>query len=530
MRRRHFIMAALAMLAALAAAGLHHLLAGSTRGIADCAFADRPPRMRPDYSDTVFPPNIAAPGLIVEEQGTAYLVKVHGERGDEIEVFSRAPGVRVPLDAWRKLLSENRGGSVDFDVYVRGADGRWLRFDPVRNTVAEDPIDPYLVYRQINVMYNYYEHMQIRQRCLEDYADSVILDNDSFANGCVNCHTFLNNGTDRMLIQMRSGRRSYGAGMLLVKDGTLSMVDTRTEIDPGLAAFASWHPSGRAVAFSINRVRQFFHTARVEGREGIDLKSDVALYLLDSNKVTSTKAIARPDRLESWPAWSADGRHLYFSSSPTPWQDADEVPPAHYDGAVCDLMRIGYDIDTGAWGEVEPVLLARDTGLSITQPRPSPDGRSMIVCMSKYSSFPTLQPDADLYMVDLATGRYERMPCNSDRSESWHSWSSDGRWFVFSSKAGDGLFLRPYFCYVGRDGTVHKPFVLPQKDPEFYESFIKLYQIPELVKGPVPLRGEQIAGRLRAGKWTTVGLPVTGATPAARQGPTPDAEPWQPLP
>ena len=531
MKRRHFIMAGLAVVASLAAALLAYGRRPEAPEVRDYAAVERAPRMRPDYSDTVFPPNIAAPGFVVEEQGTAYLVKVCGERGDEIEVFSREPGIALPLGAWRKLLNENRGGAVEFDVYVQSTEGDWRRFKPIRNAIAEEEIDPYIVYRQINVIYNLYRRMQIRQRCLEDYADSVILDNGAFGNGCVNCHTFLKSGTDHMLIQMRSGPKPYGAGMLLIVDGKLSMVDTRTEINPGLAAFSSWHPSGRAVAFSINRVRQFFHTTRVEGREGIDLRSDLALYLLDSEEVTSTKAIARPDRLESWPAWSADGRHLYFASSPTPWDDVDEVPPANYDQAICDLMRIGYDIDTGEWGEVEPVLLARETGMSITLPRPSPDGRYIIVCMSQHSSFPALQPDADLYMVDLATGGYERLPCNSDRSESWHSWSRDGRWFVFSSKAGDGLFLRPYFCYVERDGTVHKPFVLPQRDPDFYESNIKLYQMPELVSEPVPLKGEQIAGRLRSAEWAGVGLPVTAATPAAPQrGQTPDAEPWQPIP
>ncbi|MCK4373795.1 MAG: PD40 domain-containing protein, partial [Candidatus Brocadiae bacterium] len=345
--------------------------------------------------------------------------------------------------------------------------------------------------------------------------ESVVVDHRSFDRGCVNCHTFLNNSTEKMLIQMRSGRKDYGHGMLLVEDGMVRKVDTRTEFTPRPAAFASWHPNGRLVAFSMNRVRQFFHSARTEVRDGVDLDSDLAVYLLDSGTVSSTAGIADPDWLETWPAWSPDGRHLYYCRAPVLWSDRHKAPPRDYEHALYDLMRISYDPKAGTWGKPETVLSASQVGLSITLPRLSPDGRFLAFCMSQYSTFPAFQPSSDLYLMNMRTGQYTPMACNSDRSESWHSWSSNSRWLVFSSKRDDGLFMRAYFTYVDENGTAYKPFVLPQKDPAFYDSCIKLYQIPELISRPIPVRGERIAAAIRSDRWEHVGPPVTSATPQA---------------
>ena len=71
---------------------------------------------------------------------------------------------------------------------------------------------------------------------------------------------------------------------------------------------------------------------------------------------------------------------------------------------------------------------------------------------------------------------------------TYHTWSSNGRWFVFASKRMDSLTARPFFAYFDEDGTIHKPFVMPQKDPTFYQSYLKTYNRPELITGPINIR------------------------------------------
>ena len=86
------------------------------------------------------------------------------------------------------------------------------------------------------------------------------------------------------------------------------------------------------------------------------------------------------------------------------------------------------------------------------------------------------------------------------------------RLMVFSSKAGNGLFNRPYIAYIDEDGRSSKAFVLPQRDPDFYQSHTKLYQLPELIKEPIPLKGERLAKVIRSDQWLRDELPVTSAT------------------
>ena len=141
---------------------------------------------------------------------------------------------------------------------------------------------------------------------------------------------------------------------------------------------------------------------------------------------------------------------------------------------------------------VETVLSAAQTGLSILLPRVSPDGRFLLFCMSQYGCFPVYQPTSDLYLMDLQTGKYRKASVNSEYAESWHSWSSNSRWIVFSSKRQGGLFTRPFLSYVDANGETHKPFVLPQKHPSFYESCYRVYSVPELIAGPVTVDSEAL--------------------------------------
>ena len=77
---------------------------------------------------------------------------------------------------------------------------------------------------------------------------------------------------------------------------------------------------------------------------------------------------------------------------------------------------------------------------------------------------------------------------NSNDTESYHSWSSNGRWVVFSSRRLDGLYTRPFIAYVSERGEVFKPFLLPQQDTDFYSLLMKSFNIPEFVKGAVTVK------------------------------------------
>ena len=274
MRKRTLCVLLFCAALALSAASLCCRPRPGAGDLANCAPVNRLPHIRPDYSGTVIPPNIAPMNFVVEEPGAEYYVRISSKRGDGIEISSGAPVIEIPLRPWKKLLAANRGEDLRFDLCVRPAGGRWERFDSVVNKVAQEEMDGYLVYRLINPLYNLHSVMSIRQRNLQNFDETVLLDSRDFRDQCMNCHSFLNNRPDHMIVQARGAT----GGMLLLRDGALTKVDTRTKLNPGPAAFVSWHPSGRLIAFSVNTLRQFFHSVRTEQRDVVDMGSQLAIY------------------------------------------------------------------------------------------------------------------------------------------------------------------------------------------------------------------------------------------------------------
>jgi hypothetical protein len=499
--------------------------------ITQYSLIDQPAEVLPDYSGSVIPPNIAPLNFLIQHEGTGYFVRVCSEKGKPIEIFSKTPGISIPKRAWHQLLDLNRGRQLSLDIFVKspentssseGQNERWSRFQTLTCEIAREDIDPFLVYRKIQPAHGTWRNMGIYQRNLNSFNESVVLNNEYFKHGCVNCHAFCGNRTEKMLLGIRSA--DYGSSALLFEDGKVDKIGTKF-------GYTSWHPSGRVAAFSVNEVRQFFHAAAGEVRDVMDFDSLIAYYLVDSGTVKTTNDLARKDRLETYPTWSADGRYMYFCSAPITWSDRNAVPES-YDQIKYDLVRAGYDLDLDQWSPLESVLSAPETGLSILLPRVSPDGRWLLFCMCDYGCFPVYRPSSDLYMMDLEAAKqtghfaYERLDINSSESESWHCWSSNSRWIAFSSKRGSGVFTRIYIAYVDKNGKVYKPIRLPQKDPTYYESCLWTYSAPELVTEPVRVTREKLGRIVRSSQKIPVQMPITMATPKAGELPE-YQEPWQ---
>jgi len=479
----------------------------------------RPPRIRPDYSGSVIPPNVAPLNFAVCEPGTRFFVSLCAEAGDAIEILSRSPKIAIPPRRWRALVEANRGKDLRLNVSAE-VDGRWQRFETIVNRIAREEIDGYLVYRLIGPVHTMGRNIGIYQRDLTTYDESAVLDGMSLDHACVNCHSFANHDPQRMFVGVRSGE--IGAVTLHVDGAEVKKIEERF-------GYTAWHPSGQVAAYSVNMADQFFHAAGAEVRDVVDLDAALAYYDVEARNVKMIPRASDRKRLETYPTWSPDGEYLYYCSAPLLWTDRNVVPPARYAEVKYDLMRIPYDVDADAWGEPEMVLSAEETGLSILMPRISPDGRFLVFCMCRYGCFPVYQPNSDLYLMDLATAEHAKLPINSEFSESWHSWSSNSRWLAFSSRRRGGTFTRCYLSFVDETGKAHKPFLLPQRDPEFYDAFLKTVSVPELISGPVPVRGRRLARAARRERAITVDA-VTRPTQPGDFGPWQQAEPYQTVP
>ena len=461
---------------------------------ADVQAVGRPAAIHPDYSGITIPPNIAPLNFFIKEAGEEFIVLVHSQQGYPIRVQSGSGSIQIPLNPWKRLLAANIGQQLIINIFVKNQTGQWMRFDSVVNQIANENIDGYLAYRKFGPLFNQWRKMGIFQRNLESFDEKTIMFNQlTTYKNCMNCHNFLKNETNRWLLHMRFGP---GTSMLLSIGDEVKKIDTRTKFNKGPGGYPAWHPSGELIAFSTGPPTQYFHT-KGETRDELDRVLDIIFYDVRTNTVSTIPQLSSKERVEVWPAWTPDGRYLYFCSAPK--LDTFFVKSHKGEDSLAldkiqfDLMRISYDHQNGSWGKLETVISSKEFGLSIAEPKISPDGRFLIFTASRYGSFPIFHSDADLYLVDLTSGRRERMALNSERAEGYHTWSSNSRWLVFSSKREDTQFTRLYVSHIDSMGKASKAFILPQEDPLFYDSYLEIYNVPELIKESVRVSPQALA-------------------------------------
>lgn len=450
----------------------------------------------PDYAGVTVPVNIAP--LNFELLAVADNAVTRFKAGDN-ELVCGGLKVRPDIDEWHALTAAAQGDSISVEVFAE-KDGQWVRFTPYYIYVSPDSIDSWLSYRMISPSYVSYEELTINQRCLETFDEQVIVDNmlcSTEAGGqCINCHNFQQHDPGRMQFH---ARHAHG-GTVIVYDGQVEKVNLQNDnmLSPGV--YPAWHPSLKLIAYSTNKTLQAFHTADLNKIEVIDAASDLILYDIDSHQVTTIEQ--QPDELETFPCWSPDGRWLYFASAhfeyPADTVDMSEITLRAQE-VKYNLYRKPFNQETREFGPRELVFAADTMGMSATLPRISPDGRFLMFTLGEWGNFHIWHSDADLWLLDLSHEGCIRplAELNSDDTESYHSWSSNGRWVVFSSRRTDGIFTRPFFAHIDAEGHVSKPFELPTEDPDRHRQLLKSYNVPELMRGPVTLTPQQFADVLK---------------------------------
>jgi hypothetical protein len=449
----------------------------------------------PDYQEVTIPVNMAPLNFELLMQSDKSVIRL---RAANEEIICEGPKVRPDINDWKGLLEKAKGGAITVEIFASIKD-QWVRFKPFNIYVSADPIDPWLSYRLISPSYVSYEELTLNQRCLENFDEQVFVDNmlcsTESGGQCVNCHSYQQGNPNRMQFH---ARQTHG-GTLIAYDGTIEKIDMRHDSLLSAGVYPAWHPTEKLIAYSTNMTMQAFHTAAPEKIEVLDSESDLILYDVDKHEVTTIEQA--PNELEIFPAWSPDGKWLYFCSAHFVYQsdsvDRSEIT-MRANEVKYNIYRKSFDATTRQFGKREMVFCADTLGMSATFPRISPDGRWLLFTLGHWGCFHIWHHDADLWMKDLKTGHVFAMDqLNSDDTESYHSWSSNGRWVVFSSRRYDGVFTRPFIAHIDAEGHGSKPFELPAENPDFHRQFLKSYNVPEFMKGPVELTPQQVASKLK---------------------------------
>lgn len=435
-----------------------------------------PPDIFPDYNGVTVPATIAPMNFSMD--GARLLdVTLTGDDGSTMHV--RGPVAKFPARAWKKMLQANKGASIKFETYGL-KDTTWYDYAPFRIYVSEDSIDYGLVYRLIAPSYEGMGKIGIYERELSSFKERELIGVDE-VNGCINCHSFNQCDPSDLSLHVRG---EYGA-TLLRKDAQLKALATKTDSTLSACVYPYWHPLGNYIAYSNNNTKQGFYQRMENILEVFDYESDIVVYDIRRNELISSPLIKGSQAWETFPAFSPDGRTLYFCSA------APKPIPEGLSDIRYNLCSIAFDPETGRFGDtVDTLVLAEPKGQSVSFPRPSFDGRFLMYTVSDFGNFSIWHNESDLKLLNLETLEInELVGVNSDfDADSYHNWSSNSRWFVFGTRRDDQTHTRPYICHIDEKGKPGRPFLLPQENPRrYYDIMLRSYNIPEFISGPVGL-------------------------------------------
>lgn len=450
------------------------LLMGCTPRPVQVTEVDGWPEIYPDYKGITVPYNIAPLNFMLRnEAADALQVMVRG-KSDSLRLNVRGRKACFDLERWHQLLQACRNETLRVTVTAR-VEKQWMSYRPLLWEVSGDAVDSYITYRLIEPGYEVWNALQLCERNLENFDERLLADNRELGGRCMNCHIHGSNRGDRSFFHLRG----KGGGTLLNQGGKLRKLTLKAGPMTSGAVYGDFHPQGRYAVFSTNTILPTFHTIGNRRLEVYDTESDLVMADLEERRLISASCVADTTRLETFPTFSADGTWVYFCSAPI-------VPlPQEVERLRYSLCRVAFDAESGRWGaEVDTLWSADRCGGSVCHPKASPDGRYLLYTVARYGTFPIWHRETQLQLMELATGRVDTLSrVNSDRSDTYHSWSANSRWFAFASKRGDGQYGRIYLAHVAPDGVTGAPFVLPQQDPEHDDMNLKSYNIPDLSDG-----------------------------------------------
>lgn len=470
--------------------GLMLCVSSCTESVKNPAQESSLPTIFPDYVGVTIPSNIAPLNFCMEDEDALLVDAVITDKNGRQLHGQGAETTDFDIADWQTMLAQNVGDSICVSVSAKLTDG-WHTYRSFSIYVSADKMDYGVAYRKLEPGYEVYSKMGIYERNLSTFEETTLIENTQF-QGCVNCHSFNRGNPEDMSLHIRG---EHGA-TLLRYHGQMEAYNTATSQTLGSCVYPYWHPGGRYIAYSTNTTRQVFHASDANRIEVFDSASDLLVYDCETNELITTPILEGDSVMETFPAFSADGRTLYFCQATSLPENSLALDSIHY-----NICSITFNPEDGTFGnEIDTIVDAVSMNRTATMPRPSYDGRYLLFTMADYGQFPIWHHEADLYMIpieelNLAKETHQNIKdieayrmsiINSEETESFHNWSSNSRWIVFSSRCIDGLFTRLFFTHIDEDGKESKPFLMPQQNPRrYYDNLFMSYNVPDFITSPV---------------------------------------------
>lgn len=450
-------------------------------------------------SETLFPPDIVAPTFRWtdrSEGASRWHVLVRFDDGESMGFDSDEPSWRPSESDWERIKQKSL--ERDADVIVAGVDPaapeKLLSADRIRIRTSRDEVGDALFYREVPLPFleAVQDPARIRWRFgtidMED-GPPVVLENLPV---CGNCHSFSDNASVLGLdVDYGNDKGAYGIlpvakNMVMNDEKIITWADYKPEDDEmtfGLLSRVS--PTGRYVISTVKDRSVFVAVPDIEFSQlFFPIKGILVVYDRETGEFKELPGADDPRYVQTNPVWSPDGREILFARAKVfeagflnqknnALLSEEDVPEFTRDKKPFryDIYRIPFN--DGKGGEAVPLEGASRDGRSNYFPKYSPDGKWIIFC--KADSYMLLMPDSELYIVPTAGGPARRLRYNTARMNSWHSWSSNSKWLVFSSKVNTP-YTQLFLTHIDEDGNDSPPVLL-----ERFASPDRAANIPEFV-------------------------------------------------
>jgi tetratricopeptide (TPR) repeat protein len=462
----------------------------------------KPSGISMDYpkEGTLFPPEFPCPSFFWRDTVNAFKewhIRLSTQNGEEIyQGVTESPSWRPDPKVWSRIKEKSATKPVFLTVIgiKNGILGSKSSSGRTSFSFSSDSVGASVFYRAVPLPFSYavahVNEIEWHLCSIEDKKSHKVLDNMPV---CANCHSFSKSGLLAMDVDYANDKGSYIIAPVkdtvhMTFDKIITWSDYKRDeggITYGLLSQVS--PDGQYVLSTVKDRSVFVPVDNLEYSQlFFPIKGIIAVYNRNTKKYTELNGASNKQCVQSNPNWSPDGQEVMFArtnryqsskienseSVILKTEDASEFVSGKQEFKF-DLYRVPFN--KGAGGQAVPVAGASNNKKSNYFARYSPDGKWIVFCQA--SNFMLLQRDSKLYIMPAKGGTPRLMKCNTGNMNSWHSWSPNSRWLVFSSK-GRGPYTQLYLTHIDENGNDSPPVYLENMAfksraaniPEFFDN------------------------------------------------------------
>lgn len=451
--------------------------------------------------ETLFPPEIVAPTFIWSDEtqgvGKWQVTLRFKDESPALEFPTTEPRWRPSEQDWAEI--KRRSTEHDAEVVIEGIglQDNTASQASIRMRTSTDPVGDSIFYREVPLPFIDAVQDPSRIRWRFGSVDSVerppiVLDNLPV---CGNCHSFSGDGGVLGLdVDYGNDKGAYAVlsvapEMVLSDEKIITWSDYKRDDGEGTFGLLSQvSPDGRYVISTVKDRAVFVATPGIEFSQlFFPIKGILVVYDRETDTYAPLPGADDPAYVQSNPTWSPDGKSIVFArtkvyesesitNASSILLDQHDVPEFIEDKEPFkfDLYRVPFN--EGRGGVAEALEGASHNGMSNFFAKFSPDGKWIVFTQAE--NYMLLMPDSELYIVPAEGGEARRLRANTPLMNSWHSFSSNSRWLVFSSKANTP-YTQLFLTHIDDQGQSTPPVLL-----ERFTGEDRAANIPEFV--PLP--------------------------------------------